>query len=582
MAPPPTGPGPTGGPSGAGAATSGGRGGAGRGAAPDVGALTGSGVTASLGAWELWWDAHQDVVLQGMAEHRASVRTGTNRPLFAPADAPPDLAPPRERIGAVLTRILATETDPELVDSAVLALARVTTPEDSDAAFAGICGALRHDALSVRTSATLSLGVLGAKRATPLLYALLTDAPSGRAAVGGPVPWQVRAYAAIALGLINEPVAVAPLVDIAAHAPEAGREVRTAAVVALGLMHGDHAGESVPDLLALLDDAGLDSVVRAAIPIALARVGDSTVLPRLLAVARDRTEDPLVRQSAATALGSLADLGQAGVVAALQESLTSEADAGARRAAALGLARIGGRSSDPAQAAQRASLERTLEHSLLDPGHRADRPWLALAAALYAQALPSARPALGAALRSRYDKAHDPSERGALALALGLADERDAAPGILDDFRHSQDDGFRGYAAVSLGLLRCHEAAADLLPMCRDATLSDALRQQVVRGLSLMDDPDLVPALIEALAEARTIDVAWSLGRALGARRDPRSVEALAAIAVDASKPVPARAFACVALGLLGDKAELRFSAEIARDGNDLLPTDTMAELLSL
>jgi HEAT repeat protein len=425
--------------------------------------------------------------------------------------------------------------------------------------------------------------VLGTARALPLLNALMTNAPAGQQAVGeGAVPWQVRAHAAIALGLTNEPLAVDPLLEVVGSSAGNQQELRVAAVLALGMMRNERSLDALGGLLKVLDDHKTDTLVRAAIPTAVARLGDATLVPRLLAVYADADTDQYVRQSLIIAFGTLADLGQPGVLGALSSSLTDDSDAATRHFAAISLARVGARSRDPALADVRRDVERLLRRELMDPSHRADRGWIALAAALYGRAQPPAQAMFTEILTRTYDKEHDPSNRGAIALGLGLIGAKEMAPRLLEDFTRSDDDSFRGYAAVSLGLLRFHEAAIALRPLCGDPTVSDTLRQQVVRGLTLMDDPQLIPVLLSALAEAETVGVAWSVSRALGLRRDGRSVEPLLELALDSSRSVPARAFACVALGLVGDKAELRFNADLARDCNYLLLTTTLQDIFSL
>jgi len=548
-------------------------------------AVTGGADDASLNGWEFWWDANKDALLQGLAERRAPVVTGPSRP--RPADPPTEVLADRalveQRIAPTLRAVLDAEREPELIDSAVLALARVTPGESADLAYDAIHRGLSNETLSVRTSATLSLGVLGSARALPLLNALMTNAPAGQRAVSeGAVPWQVRAYAAIALGLTNEPMAVDPLLEVVATSAGNQEELRAAAVLALGMMRNDRSRDALTGLLKLLDDRRLETVVRAAIPTALARLGDASLVPHLLEVFADPDTDPYVRQSLVIAFGTLADLGQPGVLATLAQSVTEPSDAATRHYAAISLARVGARCQDPALADERRDVERLLRREVMDPSHRADRGWLALATALYGREQPAAQAMLTEVLARTYEKEHDPSRRGAIALGLGLIGADDMAPRLLEDFTASGDDSFRGYAAVSLGLLRCHEAATALRRICSDQTVSDTLRQQVVRGLTLMDDPQLVPVLLDALSEARTIGVAWSLSRALGQRRDSRSVEPLLKLATDTSRSIPSRAFACVALGLVGDKADLRFNADMARDCNYLLLTATLQEIFSL
>jgi hypothetical protein len=76
--------------------------------------------------------------------------------------------------------------------------------------------------------------------------------------------------------------------------------------------------------------------------------------------------------------------------------------------------------------------------------------------------------------------------------------------------------------------------------------------------------------------------VAWSLSRALGRHRDPRSVGTLVRLAEDEDRPVVARAFACVALGLVADKAPIRFNTPIQGDLAYLASASVIEEILGL
>src|SRR5262249_28598431 len=106
---------------------------------------------------------------------------------------------------------------------------------------------------SVQSSAALSLGVLGARQAVPLLMALSANDADGRALVGGgAVPPQVRSFAILGLGLCDDAAATGFLADLARHLPAADRDLRVAAVTALGQLPEAAHADAVAALLELL------------------------------------------------------------------------------------------------------------------------------------------------------------------------------------------------------------------------------------------------------------------------------------------------------------------------------------------
>jgi HEAT repeat protein len=305
-------------------------------------------------------------------------------------------------------------------------------------------------------------------------------------------------------------------------------------------------------------------VLRSHAVTALARLDQVALLPELLALHADDRTDALVRQSLAIAFGRLGSLEQPSLIEHLLEDFGQAGDVAARQFTLLSLARIAAR-SEPDHPG-RGPIERLLRRQIADPDRRIDRPWAALAAGLYVRDQAEPAPALLDALARRYREESDPSVKAAFAIALGLSGARQHANRILQDVQRSQDDAFRGYAAIGLGLLRHRDAAPLLLEISVDETISHSLRLQVVRALGLMRERELTDELVGALREADTLQVAWSLGRALGQQRDPRASEPLSALARDVDRSVYARAFACVALGLVGDKAERRFNTPLRLD----------------
>jgi HEAT repeat protein len=544
-------------------------------------------VADTANAWEFWWEHNQDALLgvQPQARSRAATSSSgqlTGRGRHVATDRDVD-ALVRSEIMPLLQSILRSESDSELCDSATLALARVATQDLAPFVGGDIRRGLRHGVLSVQTSAVLALGVLGDPGSLPLLHALMADTTAGRQAVGADrVPWQLRAYAALSLGLINDERAVEPLLATVREAPASDRELRVTAVVALGLTDNRAWGIARDGLHELVLDKREDTVVRAHAATSLGKLGDASLLPSLLSLFADGKTPPELRQALAIVLGLLGDVTQQPVADALKRSLEQESDAATRQLAFLSLARIAAKDTSGDRDDARRDVERTLRQGILDPSHRPDRGWAALATGLYLRARDPLLDSLPDALVTRYAKESDPSVRGAFAIAIGLAGLTKHAEPLLQDMARSNDESFRGHAAVALGMLG-HDPAADLLlALSTDPNTSDRLRLQAVRALGLLRNDLVTSALVQALDDTDSINVAWSLSRALGRQRDPRCIGALLRLAEDTDRRVVARAFACVALGLVADKAPIRFNTPIQADLAYLASVAVIEEVIGL
>ncbi len=177
---------------------------------------------------------------------------------------------------AVLERSLddarqASSSDAKLVLRLCLAEAR--TPDDLGV-FAIACGVVRD---------------LGAKEILLKHLATVRDV-------------EARGHTAIALGLLNEQSAIAPIEDIVKHSKYQGELLRSAAI-ALSLLDDKQV---VPDLIAMLSSAtSLSS--QAAISRALGTIGDSRSVSALVDLLHNNQATDLARAFGAVALGIVAD-----------------------------------------------------------------------------------------------------------------------------------------------------------------------------------------------------------------------------------------------------------------------------------
>ncbi len=566
------------------------RGGAGSSRAARSGASNGLGFQPDhAGQWEFWWAANRDGLLQRseQSRQRSEVLTDGVGMLSGRGRSASSYADDAENLGhellPVISAILRAEDDDLICDSGALALARLADETHAPFALPDLVSLLEHSTLSVRTSATLSLGVLPGRQATSTLMGLMADASTGRRAIGEDrVPWQVRSHAALALGLSGDPEAAASLLDLALHAAASDRDLRACAVTALGLIDEAAFDDRVTaGLLSLLEDRDEDAVVRAQIPVALARLGVQSTASRLVALLRHDKTDRFVRQSCAVALGTLTELDDKSRMKLLRDLATEATDDGLRHLAMIAVARVGAK-ADAADAKRHKDLVRFFVGELRRPSRKTDVGWTALAAGLYGRTQDAGRKDLAKALSKQFDDQKNPSTRAALALALGLLGAEGVAADLLSEFQERGDEEYRGHVALALGLLDHVDAADAFHEELGRASTSVTLRLQLVRSLSLMNAPGTADVLLGLLEASDSAAISWSVSRALGELRDPGSVDALVAIAEDTGRTELPRAFAVLALGLIGERSAVRWNVPVIEESNYLATVETLASLITL
>jgi len=401
----------------------------------------------------------------------------------------------------------------------------------------------------------------------------MDDEPAGRKAVGGDeVAPLARAFAALSLGLCNHPAAVPRLEALLDTTPDSDRDLKACLITALGLTANEASDEALGALRARLADRRLDAVLKAYVPLSLARLDDGgrpESAPALVAAFDDRDTDDMVRTSCAIALGEL-DTAQPDALDALRAGAASR-NARTRHCSLIALAEIAARDTAPGEdsTAFHAAVAELLGRQLDKPSFEIDHPFAALATGLYLRGAGGARHAwLGERLLAQHDKARDDSVRSAFAIALGLAGIKDAGPALADDASAQGDSERRGYAAIALGLLDDHEVEPALLAACGAKDTPPALRVQFGLALALLGSTQAVPALVELLQHASSQDAAVSAARALGQIGDAAALPGLLSIARDLGQQPVTRGMACVALGLLGERTPLPWNARLRATHN--------------
>ena len=543
--------------------------------------------------WEFWWENNKDrfLDLKGKLAGSTSVTgspnliTGRGRFEAAGASRGPSSEMILREVVPVLRSLAADSTDTDIIDSAILALGRVTRSQDAATVHDTAMKLLGHGELSVQAAATLALGVLGSSEATPLLRDLLADASRGRQVLGGgQVPWLVRSFAALSLGLVGDERGVEALLDAVARLDDADRDIRVCALVGLSLVRDEAlAARVAADLETRLGPRGMDSLTQSYVPTTLGKLGQRSSLEPVLAAFLDRDTNNLVRQSAAIALGRLATVEDERALDALIDCVREGSDMQTRHFAFISLGKIGARDEVPeAHAEAHESILGLLSREISKPDRRTNRSWAALSAAIYGRAHVAAQPDLIDRLTVAYEKERDPSYKAAFALSLGLLEARSAAAAIHEDFLETKDRDFLGYAAVALGFLKRTEAADVLRSTVRDRSTPPTFRLQAATGLGLMADRQAVDVLVDTLQSAQTLGVSSAAAKALGLIGDRAALPPLLGLAQDDGESELTRAFAAVALGIVGEKTELPWNAAISEDNNYRARVAAMEEVLDI
>ncbi len=545
-------------------------------------------VTPSHTDWNTWWEFNKHRFLNLRARLRSRTSVTGNHGHSKDLSGRPSFD---ELKGATLPLILelAGDKDPDIADSAVLALARFTPGDQGKSVSDAIKKALSRPEASVRQSAVLSLGVLGDSGSVDLLLDILGDRPSGRVALDEKkeIPEHLRGLAAVSLGLIGDVKAIAPL--IAAYKADQGgdEDLRSSIVLSLGLFR-DPPHEVIQFLLSVLDDPKAPDRLIAQVPIALMRGRETArpALPRLHALLKGKKTANIVRESCAIAAGELADAGDAEIIQELLDTAETATDDGASNFAFIALGSIGARAAADVEKndAVLKQLERALVKDLKRPREKSQLPWIATAIALLGKELKRDsrdRIELELSLGEALDAAHSNEARAAIAIGLGLLESTRNGKSLLKMFNDTRDNELASALAESLGLMKFDDCATSLKARLDDER--DArLRSRLAIGLGLLGDLDVADKLTKQLADVETLYGTAAVARSIGIVGDRASLEPLMKLASKKGKPSLVRAFSIVAIGLLGEKTPLPWNARIAENANYLANFPVMQEVLDI
>lgn len=600
--------------------TTGGKAGPATGGGPNIpGAAGGGGFRSTTGGasrrrggaegferWEFWWEHNKEPFLNlknrmgdsAVVSESPGFFTGRGRKQAALSNNRPTVDDIKNRIVPELRKLL-DESNSDVVDSAALAIPRMVRKEDAKDEVELLKATLGHNQKTAREAATLGLGVLGSSDAVETLKELMNDTQAGRTLTkqGGEVEDLVRAFAAASLGLIGSPAVIDDLKNVINDQRlNSKRDLKAMAILALGLMPENHEA-IVPFLQGLMTDRSMDRFVKAQAPIALGRLqgrlhgseaspAARAALTQCLELFMDDKTDDDLNRSLAVCLGQLAEIGDRQVIDALLDAIDKRTDDQTRHFAIMALAQIGGRDGeigDPSKnAEEHARLLNFFLGELTKPKKVTHQPFGALGLAIYARTQPEKAQDAGDKILEQFNRTNNPSYKGAMAVALGLLNHKQAQEAVWTEFEDSRDQPLRGYLAVSLGLMRATGKAEAIRSLILTKGLEPSFRLQLARGLGLMGDTEAVKTLVDYLKTAETTAESSTSAQALGLIGDRSAVDPLLEIIRNTSNVDLQRAFSAVALGIIGEKEDLPWNYVFSVNSNYRAKVPALSEILDI
>lgn len=481
----------------------------------------------------------------------------------ATTTAAPTIKQIKEEVIPAFKKLL-THNHFEMRSTAALALGKVGGKEEIN----DLIKLLGDEDKQVRESAALALGILKQKDAVlSLVHVMKDDAEGQKITNRSKILFRTRSFAALSLGLIGDQSAVQPLMEMV-DSKESHRDVPLCAIVALGLMK---ANEAVSKLIYLLEDPDADSFQRAYAANALGNMEDKSAVPALLKAVNDKNMH--VRNSAVISLGLLTKEGDPlfpKVVSALENTVEKGKDPQGTNWALISLARVGGEKA------------RTVLLDTLKKGRRSTQAFAALGLAIFGMDKDEKDQTILKELRSTFEKVKDASVRGGLAIALGLIKDKESANALREIIAKDKNPATRGYAALALGMMNEKDAISEIQSVVKEERRKTELVRQASIGLGLMGDQNAVPILLELLDEATSDFLKGSITMAIGYIGDRKAIGRLIAFMNDENSQILNRAFAGVALGIIGETEQIPVLSRISTNINYRAQVESIKEVLDI
>ena len=596
---------------------------------------------ADFTAWTFWWEFNKEPYLDLKRHiHGAPPDSGTPGWYLGrgvKADTKLAYAPSptqiRQIVVPALLRALKDEANPDIVTGCLIALAKIgdIKNENGESEFQDVIAArLSDSSQEISETAAVALGILADEASVPVLVELLFDTPAGRTLVQRKdVPYGTRSFAAYGLAQIGSRTArnetrqeiANELLRALRTQKTSSRDLQVACVIAMGLVplevsqpldaYSESENGAEPDrlecrtqlldcLLEFLQNEENEYLVRAHAPASLGRLLDglegevhatykqriaTALLERMSRKADDKNE---VVQGAVLALGQIGDSDTDDLDRTIRETLASVpekySEPQARRFALIAMAKVG---SDVGNG---EIVEGVKDVTGFLVKHLAQKKqtsaWAGLGIGVLADRLHQAQvPVVDAivadattALRETLRHTKSGEKLGAYALAAGIAGDEKSIPILLAKLQRTSEHETRGYIAVGLGLLGDHQAIEPIQTIIEQSKYNPELLRQAAIALGLLGDKQLVGQLIEMIGKARGLASQAAVASALGFIGDRRSIDPLVEMLENEDLTGAARGFAAVALGIVGDSANLPWNSKIAVDLNYCASVGTLTD----
>ncbi len=515
--------------------------------------------------WVYWWNLNRERILSLRSLQAARLRASTTESsphfLGEGGDRNVRASESAEARRAIISALLtaAEDDNPDVATGAILALGKAGDP-----AAIPLLTKLVDQKTADRTvpeSAALALGMIGVPEhgVRAFLTAVARDEKR---------PWRTRAFATLGLGFHDDAGAIPSLMSLwRRKAPH--NEIAASALLAIGLI-GDEI--LVPDLAeALSGHPGRrerDDQLRAHTAAALGMIRSRAALPALMRSLGDPEKQ--VRRQATLSIATMAGPEDETVIKLLLYVLGKDRDSQTRAFAAVALGEIG----SPKAA-----------DSLLYAYRKGDGvvvPYAALGLALLARnsEADGVSERIVPFLRAQFMERKNVDLRGALALSLGIAGDRQAIEPLTRILQASGAPTLRGHVAVGLGLLGATEAAPALRKALTERS-DPAIKREIALALGLLGDREATAVLIDLVRSGRTEYVRGSAATAVGRLVSTTSALQLVEVLRDSGNSNTTRAFVAVALGLALDRHEVPLLSRVGEHYNYRMVVASVTELLT-
>lgn len=605
-APAPGGPA-TGGPAGP---TTGGPAGPAGGRGPTTGGRRGAQIDEDLTTWNFWWEFNKDpfirlrdTVLSGGPQTGSDdFYLGATRR----STAKDSLRPTQEQIMGEILPALKKAIDStdqrDINSSCMVAMAKIGKDHPDFKLVDVFTPRLKKADQEVRESAALAIGIaaIAGESEVDLLCGLALDKEKGRAATGGPVDDRTRAFSLYGLGLTAHMTTNAEIKKrafetmkaVLSDEQAANRNLKVAAINGMSILNigvGSDAEKALLDeVVAALESYYMkplgsgEQLIQAHCANAIAKLlgrdhAKAEYYKELFAAdlqdkGKTKRASNDIPRSCAQALAILArpwddkdekNSPDAKYSKLLLETWRNHKDLQTRNFALLGLGQIGGKMN-------REALLKEYDAGNTDQ----QKPWAALALGVYSYNLYEEQKKqgnvepetfIGETLAKTLKDAKNVSLTGALAIALGLNQHKDAA----DEMRRRMLDNIAkedmaGYLCIGLALMNDTASVEDINRVVKDAIRRPTLLQQAAVALGKLGDKKVAETLQGLLTDGEpNLAKLSAIASALGFIGDARTIEPLKAMLFNDKLGELSRAFAAVALGGVADKEMLPWNSKI-------------------